>query len=116
MPSSRSVTVDEFITAEAGGWGRFQRRAELKLGVNYAYIAADNLAGIFLVESLKKSGWSLDLVQEQALKSWFYFGGLVGFLVSGPYADARGRRAALLLFNAVRCVAALLCFAAPSFP
>jgi hypothetical protein len=67
------LSIDQYLDRAAGGWGRFQDVLLTKLGANYAFIAADNLVGVFLVESLSHtSDWALTLTQEQSLKSFFY--------------------------------------------
>ncbi|KAJ1455525.1 major facilitator superfamily domain-containing protein [Pelagophyceae sp. CCMP2097] len=110
------LSVDEALVA-GGGWGASQRRLRLKLGAAYAYVGADNLLGVFLVEAIAARGWRgsvLSLPQEQAVKSFFFAGGCVGLLVAGPLADAFGRRPVLVWFTALRTFATLACFACPS--
>ena len=114
----RRFSVDVYIKDHAGGWGAYQRRLERKLQVNYAFLAVDQLAGIFLVQSMLDADTdALPLLQQQWIKATcFFLGGFVGFMTSGPLADLYGRRPTLLAFNTMRCVTTLVTFAAPSLP
>jgi hypothetical protein len=102
------VTIDQFLTEEAGGWGAFQNWLTVVVGLNYAFIGTDNIVSVYLAEALNQSAWGpLTLMQQQAFKSCFYLGGLMGFLISGPVADRYGRRRAAITFNALKVLAAL---------
>lgn len=112
----KDVTVDEYLDRVAGGWGKFQTRLSVMMGVNCAVIAMDNLAGVFIVDAILRgsSMHEISLVQQQAVKSWFYAGGLFGFLLSGPMADTVGRRPTLIAFSMLRFFSSSLGFVAPS--
>lgn len=105
-------SVDDFID-HAGGWGPFQTKLAIKVNVFYAFIGVDNLLAAFLAPSLAEQ-WALSLTQQQCLSSFWYVGGLFGFLVSGVAADTYGRRPVLLYCSACKLVGDLVTFLAPS--
>eukprot|EP00418_Pyrodinium_bahamense_P087415 CAMPEP_0179065316 /NCGR_PEP_ID=MMETSP0796-20121207/28396_1 /TAXON_ID=73915 /ORGANISM="Pyrodinium bahamense, Strain pbaha01" /LENGTH=511 /DNA_ID=CAMNT_0020762281 /DNA_START=78 /DNA_END=1613 /DNA_ORIENTATION=+ len=109
----QGVSVDGYL-ALAGGWGRFQTRLAVKVALVYAFVGIDSLFAAFLSPALGAQ-WNLSLVQQQLLSSLWFIGGLMGFLLSGVVADARGRRAALVLFSLVHRVGDVLTFLSPSF-
>lgn len=111
--SVREVSVDEYLVA-AGGWGRFQTRLTVKVALVYAFVGVDSLFSAFLAPALGEQ-WGLPLVQQQLLSSFWFAGGLAGFLLSGAVADSRGRRCALLVFSAVHRLGNVLTLVSPSF-
>mmetsp|Transcript_108545 Transcript_108545/g.305966 ORF Transcript_108545/g.305966 Transcript_108545/m.305966 type:complete len:483 (-) Transcript_108545:109-1557(-) len=109
---SQAISIDEYLDL-AGGWGPFQGALLLKVSLLYAFLGVDNLLSAFLAPALGEQ-WSLSLVEQQLCSSLWFVGGLVGFLLSGALADARGRRPALAFFATLRCFGDVLTFASPT--
>jgi len=110
----RIVSVDEYLVA-AGGWGIFQNRLFATMSLLNACVAIDAFLAAFLAPALGAQ-WGLTIAQQGLIPSSWFAGGLMGFVLSGLFADTLGRRPTLLALSVLRCLGDVLTCAAPSLP
>lgn len=110
-PGDVPSSVDDCLE-QAGGWGFFQWRLLLTLGMCTAMVAAHMLQPIFLAPLIH---WPLSPWCRGAVSSAFFLGYGVGVFFWACVSDKRGRRPTIILSFAIGNLAGILSFLAPNY-
>jgi len=98
---ARIVSVDEYLVI-AGGWSIFQNRLFAAMSLLYMCVSFDMFLAVFLAPTLGAQ-WGLTIPQQGLIASSWFVGGLIGYVLSGLFADTLGRRPTLLALSVLRC-------------
>jgi len=111
---ARIVSVDEYLVI-AGGWSIFQNRLFAAMSLLYMCVSFDMFLAVFLAPTLGAQ-WGLTIPQQGLIASSWFVGGLIGYVLSGLFADTLGRRPTLLALSVLRCFGDCFTFASASLP
>lgn len=114
QPTPTATASVDLLLTQAGGWGAYQKRLEIKLGCTYAFLGVDMMLPAFLIPQLVRD-WALTPMQIQLVGSVWFFGALIGFFMSGSVSDNHGRKPILLICSTIRLISTMLLSVAPTF-